>query len=116
MQPFACSTENSGEVGPRHPGGMPEGSRGSSGAMPPGSGMVRSRTPAGCQNQRSVRRIWHPAGMQEWLRTHRGYRRAVRSSTPGYLLASRRDGQESHGALLLLHRKQRRTFELNGSG
>ena len=54
--------------------------------------------------------------MQEWLRTHRGYRRAVRSSTPGYLLASRRDGQESHGALLLLHRKQRRTFELNGSG
>ena len=54
--------------------------------------------------------------MQEWLRTHRGYRRAVRSSTPGYLLASRRDGQESHAALLLLHRKQRRTFELNGSG
>ena len=38
----------------------------------PGSGMVRSRTPAGCQNRCSVRKIWHPAGMQEWLRTHRG--------------------------------------------
>ena len=37
----------------------------------PRSGMVRSRTPAGCQNRCSVRRIWHPAGMQEWLRSQR---------------------------------------------
>ena len=71
--------------------------------------MVRIRTPSGCQNGCSVRSIWHPAGMQEWLRPHRGYRRARRSSTLGDLLASRWDGQERHAALLLLHRKQRRT-------
>ena len=164
-----------GEFGQRHPGGMPEGIRGSRETIPPvqawsevaprrgarpilrshfrsqvGSGALRlnraahqrrgdqifkrmgfmdasarrfaggaSRSAAGptfgndfrepVWNRCSVRRIWHPAGMQEWRRTHRGYRRAQRSSTPGYLPASRWDGQESHASLLLLHRKQRRT-------
>ena len=56
------------KAGEKHSGGMPEGSWGVERSDTPGSGMVRSRTPAGCQNRCSVRRIWHPAGMQEWLR------------------------------------------------
>ena len=57
------------KAGEKHSGGMPEGSWGVERSDTPGSGVVRSRTPAGCQIRCSVPRIWHPAGMQEWRRS-----------------------------------------------
>jgi hypothetical protein len=62
--------DHSREPARQHPGGMPDGSRGLSEAIPPGTGITQQkfRTLKGLpENQVGRQPCWHPAGVHEFF-------------------------------------------------